>query len=56
MQLVDMGFDKSPPDEAAVVEAFDMALASTDLSPADKLTFLQRKLEFLEDFGSDVHK
>lgn len=56
MQLVDIGFEKTPPDEAAVVEAFDLALASSDLSPGDKLTFLQRKLEFLEDFGADVNK
>ncbi|CAN7942472.1 unnamed protein product, partial [Ixodes hexagonus] len=56
MQLVDMGFEKTPPDEAAVIEAFDLALASSDLSPGDKLTFLQRKLEFLEDFGTDVNK
>lgn len=56
MQLVDMGLEKTPPDEAAIVEAFDLALASSDLSPGDKLTFLQRKLEFLEDFGGDVNK
>ncbi|XP_064490034.1 pre-mRNA-processing factor 39-like isoform X2 [Ornithodoros turicata] len=55
MQLADLGYQKSPPDETMVLEAFEQALIS-DLTPSEKLTFLQRKLEFLEDFGTDVDK
>ncbi|KAL3226922.1 hypothetical protein MRX96_024434 [Rhipicephalus microplus] len=56
MQLADLGYEKCPPDEALVLEAFDMAIANTQLPATDKLTFYQRKLEFLEDFCSDVAK
>lgn len=56
MQLADLGYEQCPPDETLVLEAFDQAIACTQLPAADKLTFLQRKLEFLEDFGSDVAK
>ncbi|XP_075531237.1 pre-mRNA processing factor 39 isoform X1 [Dermacentor variabilis] len=56
MQLADLGYQQCPPDEALVLEAFDLAIGNTQLPAADKLVFLQRKLEFLEDFGSDVTK
>lgn len=57
MQLADLGYEQSPPSEAEVLEAFEMATgSSSQLTAADKLVFLQRKLEFLEDFGSDVLK
>lgn len=57
MQLADLGYEQSPPSEAEVLEAFELATgSSSQLSAADKLIFLQRKLEFLEDFGSDVLK
>lgn len=56
MQLADLGYEQCPPSEPLVLEAFDLAIGSTQLPAADKLVFLQRKLEFLEDFGSDVLK
>ena len=37
------------------MEAFDLALRA-DIPDFEKIRFSQRKLEFLEDFGSDVGK
>ncbi|XP_013790414.2 pre-mRNA-processing factor 39-like [Limulus polyphemus] len=55
MQLVDVGYQQSPLDEDGVIQAFDKALNS-QLTLEQKLTFCQRKLEFLEDFGSDSNR
>jgi len=42
-------------DEASLMTVFDRAIHS-DLDLDQRVTFSQRKLEFLEDFGSDVNR
>lgn len=55
LSLVDLVYTISPLNEAEVLSAFDFALSS-ELSEENKLRFSQRKLDFLEDLGSDVTK
>ncbi len=53
MQLVDLAMSSEPFSEQEVVSAFDRALHS-ELADSEKLKFSQRKLEFLEDLGTDI--
>ncbi|UYV80457.1 PRPF39 [Cordylochernes scorpioides] len=55
MQLVDIYYQQQPLDVEAIAAIFESALSS-ELSADHKLTMSQRKLEFLEDFGSDPYK
>ncbi|XP_078590957.1 pre-mRNA-processing factor 39-like isoform X5 [Branchiostoma floridae x Branchiostoma japonicum] len=56
LQLLDLEFQQGVrPDEDRVLQCFDLAMAS-QLSADAKLTFSQRKVEFLEDFGSNVER
>lgn len=48
-----MNMQKSPIDEASVLAVFDQFLQQ-DFDPEMKVVFAQRKVEFLEDFGSDI--
>lgn len=54
VQLIDLAYGADPLNYTEVVEAFDRAIRSTDLPDDDKLTFSQRKLEFLEDLSNDI--
>ncbi|MFH4978254.1 hypothetical protein AB6A40_004963 [Gnathostoma spinigerum] len=54
LMLVDLAFTSPSYKESDVIAALDFALASEDLSDEDKLKFSQRKLDFLEDLGSDI--
>ena len=56
LSLVDLAYSASPFDEAGVLEAFDYALSNDHLSEENKLRFSQRKLDFLEDLGSDISR
>ncbi|XP_070578914.1 pre-mRNA-processing factor 39-like [Ptychodera flava] len=56
LQLLDLEFQGATPNEDAVVSIFDRVLNSKDTSQDTKVVFSQRKLEFLEDFGSDITK
>lgn len=40
-------------DEASIVEILDQCLAR-DIDAEQKIMFAQRKVEFLEDFGTDI--
>jgi len=42
-------------DEPALLAVFDRAISS-DLALEQRVTFSQRKLEFLEDFGCNVDR
>ena len=55
MQMVDIGFQTRPVDVSLVDEAFQMAHASS-FEPKDKLMLAHRRVEFLEEFGSDVER
>ncbi|CAD5224698.1 unnamed protein product [Bursaphelenchus okinawaensis] len=56
MTLVDIAFSSSRFHEREVCDAFDYAIESRYLSPNQKFVFSQRKLDFLEDLGSDAGK
>lgn len=53
LQLIDMGLQKTPIDEDSIISILDQFL-SKEGEPEQKLMFAQRKIEFLEDFGSDI--
>jgi pre-mRNA-processing factor 39 len=48
-----MGLQLSPLDENNIISIIDQFL-SRDIDPEQKVLFAQRKVEFLEDFGSDI--
>ena len=53
LQLIDVEYGKSNINETAMLTLFDRCLRS-DLELEHRVAFSQRKLEFLEDFGSTV--
>jgi len=55
LQLIDMGLQKNPIDEERIVAILDQFL-DKDSDLEQKIMFAQRKIEFLEDFGSSVEK
>lgn len=55
LQLIDVEYHQPEMDEASLMTVFDRAIHS-DLDLDQRVTFSQRKLEFLEDFGSDVNR
>ncbi|CAM1292564.1 PRPF39 (predicted) [Pycnogonum litorale] len=54
MQLIDFAFHQKPINETTILNIFNKALKCSDIGDADKMLFSQRKIEFLEDFGSDI--
>jgi len=54
MALVDLGLHAVPVDRELIVSTFDKAIAS--FTADQKLTFAQRKLEFLEDYGDSIER
>jgi len=55
MQMVDLGFQARPTDDKLVLEAFEMALAAP-LELPERMMMAHRRVEFLEDFGDDIHR
>ena len=55
LQLIDVEYGKSNISEAVMVELFDRCLKS-DLELEHRVAFSQRKLVFLEDFGSTADR
>lgn len=53
LQLIDMGLQRSPLNEDEILFIIDQFL-NRDADPEQKVLFAQRKVEFMEDFGSDV--
>lgn len=56
MALIDLAYSAPIFDENAVLDALDSALNCEYLSNEEKLRFSQRKLDFLEDLGTDINK
>ena len=56
LQLVDLEYNASHLDEKAVLKHLDRAISSTTLALEHRVAFSQRRLEFLEDFGSTVQR
>ena len=54
LQLLDVYLHQLPLNESKIVEVFDSALMAQEMAVRDKLLFSQRKVEFLEEFGSDI--
>ncbi|KAL3985366.1 hypothetical protein ACH3XW_38340 [Acanthocheilonema viteae] len=54
LALVDLAYTAPLFNERSVIEALNEVLDSDQLSDEDKLRFSQRKLDFLEDLGTDV--
>ena len=53
LQLIDIEYQQPEMDEPSLLTVFDRAIKS-DFALDQRVAFSQRKLEFLEDFGSDV--
>ncbi|XP_050296241.1 pre-mRNA-processing factor 39 isoform X2 [Anthonomus grandis grandis] len=54
LQLIDLILQKDEFNEDEIVSVFDEILAREGGEPDQKALFAQRKLEFLEDFGSSI--
>ncbi|XP_071963126.1 pre-mRNA-processing factor 39-like [Antedon mediterranea] len=53
LQLLDLEFQKFPPNEYNVMELFQM-IQTSGLDASTKFMFSQRRMEFILDFGQDV--
>lgn len=54
LQLIDLTLQKENVTETEVLELIDAFLDKENTDADQKVLFAQRKLEFLEDFGSDI--
>jgi pre-mRNA-processing factor 39 len=54
LQLLDVTLHQRPINESKIIEIFDKALQAKSLGDKNRLLFSQRKLEFLEEFGSEI--
>lgn len=54
LQVIDLALQRDPIDEKEILEVLDTFMTQESLDPDQKLLFAQRKVEFLEDFGSSV--
>jgi hypothetical protein len=52
--LLDIEYQKHPVNVDSALEIFSKALESEELSVSTKIKMSQRRLEFLEDFGSSI--
>merc|ERR1719206_1082284 len=50
-QIIDICYQRQPIDVTGVTAAIELALVSKDLSNMAKLEFVQRKVEFMQEFG-----
>ncbi|KAH3847692.1 pre-mRNA-processing factor 39-like [Dreissena polymorpha] len=54
VHLLDMEYQKRPINVDSALEIFSRAMTSADLTMNTKIKMSQRRLEFLEDFGSSI--
>jgi len=54
IQLLDMEYQKHPVDVASTLAIFSQAVSCKKLAIHTKIKMSQRRLEFLEDFGSSI--
>ncbi|KAH8312109.1 hypothetical protein KR044_009437, partial [Drosophila immigrans] len=52
LQMIDLCLQRPQVNESEVVQIMDKFMARADIEPDQKVLFAQRKVEFLEDFGS----
>ena len=55
LQVIDLEYQQATVDEQAMAKAFDTAITSK-MAVEHRVAFSQRRLEFLEDFGSNVSR
>ena len=55
LQLIDLEYQQPTVNETAMLAAFEKAISSK-MGLEHRVAFSQRKLEFLEDFGSSVSR
>ena len=55
MQMVDLAYQNRPVDIALAEEAFKMAMAAP-FEANDRLLLAHRRMEFMEEFGTDVER
>lgn len=56
MQLLDLEYQCRPINEDQVNELFGLMMINPEFSNEVKVKMSRRQLEFLEDFGSNIHK
>lgn len=54
LQMIDLSLQRSTVDEDEVILIMDRFMARENIEPEQKVLFAQRKVEFLEDFGSSA--
>ncbi|XP_037819606.1 pre-mRNA-processing factor 39 [Lucilia sericata] len=54
LQMIDLALQRTTVDEDEVVLIMDKFMARENIEPEQKVLFAQRKVEFLEDFGSSA--
>jgi len=54
LQVIDLALQRDQVDEKEILEVIDSFMTQDSVDPDQKLLFAQRKVEFLEDFGSSV--
>lgn len=54
LQMIDLALQRPTVDEDEVVLIMDKFMARENIEPEQKVLFAQRKVEFLEDFGSSA--
>lgn len=54
LQVIDLALQRDEVDEKEILSVLDSFMTQESLDPDQKLLFAQRKVEFLEDFGSSV--
>lgn len=52
LQMIDLALQRSVVDEKEVLEIMDSFMSRENIEPEQKVLFAQRKVEFLEDFGT----
>ncbi|XP_055379588.1 pre-mRNA-processing factor 39 [Condylostylus longicornis] len=52
LQMIDIALQRETVDEKEIVEIMDKFTSRDNIDPDQKVLFAQRKVEFLEDFGS----
>lgn len=55
-QLLDIAYQRRPLDLKGFIDFVDLAIVDSLLPSTIKLAFCQRKLQFLEEFGSDMNQ
>ena len=54
LQIIDLALQRDEVNEKEILAVLDSFMTQESLDPEQKLLFAQRKVEFLEDFGSSV--